>query len=141
MDIQVGPHLYRNTNGTVEIEGVPQIEFALRKPGGPLSLTFVLFDSRGLMPLKIVNSALAINEQRAYELIKETTSLVLTHRESGEQVLHIELKEEDRVVITQGSFITLKAHHMTITPREWSVDKASAKAGETDMEGKSVSLG
>ena len=26
MDIQIGSHLYRNSNGTIEIEGVPQID-------------------------------------------------------------------------------------------------------------------
>ncbi len=28
MDIEIGSNLYRNSNGTIEIEGVPQIEVA-----------------------------------------------------------------------------------------------------------------
>jgi len=30
MDLEVGSNLYQNTDGTIEIEGVPQIQVALK---------------------------------------------------------------------------------------------------------------
>lgn len=140
MDVQIGPHLYRNTDGTVEIEGVPQIEIALRKPGGPLRVNFVVMDAVGLVHAKIMESSMAVNERRAYELAKTPTSLVLKNLESGEDVLHVEIQEGDRVVISRGTFYTMKGHLMKITPLEWSVDKYSMKEGETDLQGKPISL-
>ena len=51
MDVKVGPHWYRNSNGTVEIEGLPQLELELRKTGGvPIRVNFAIFDSRREAP-------------------------------------------------------------------------------------------
>ena len=48
MDVKVGPHWYRNSNGTVEIEGLPQLELELRKTGGrPVRVNFAIFDQVG----------------------------------------------------------------------------------------------
>lgn len=76
MDIQIGPHLYRNTDGNVEIEGVLQLEISLAKSGGPLKINFAIFDSVGKMPGKLMNSTLATNERGIYQLTKDPTSLV-----------------------------------------------------------------
>jgi len=141
MEIQIGPHLYRNTDGTVEIEGLPQLEMVLAKPGGPLLVTFPVFDSVGKMPAKLSKSTLSYNEGGAYSVTKDQTSLVLTNTESGQEILHIEIQENDRVVIPKGEFYTLKGHVMKITSSEWSVDRVTMKAGETDMKGKPASLG
>ena len=140
MDLQIGPHLYRNTDGTVEIEGVSQIEIALRKPGGPLRVNFVVLDNVGLVHAKIMDSSMAVNERRSYELTKTPTTLGLKNLESGEDVLHLEIQEGDRVVISRGTFYTMKGHLMKITPLECSVDKHSVKKGETDLQGKPVAL-
>ena len=34
MDVEVGSNVYRNTDGMIEIEGVPQIEVALKPDHG-----------------------------------------------------------------------------------------------------------
>ena len=69
MDVKVGPHWYRNSNGTVEIEGLPQMELELRKTGGvPIRVNFAIFDSGGKLHAKIEANSLVINEQGAYQL-------------------------------------------------------------------------
>src|SRR2546427_2157 len=70
MDVEIGSNLYRNTDGAVEIEGVPQLMLALRRPGGPLLVNFVLYDNVGRVVAKVVDSTIAFNERRAYELTK-----------------------------------------------------------------------
>jgi hypothetical protein len=141
MDIQIGPHVFRNTDGTIEVEGVPQLELTQKKPGGPLQLNFAIFDSTGKMPGKVVNNSLAMNEQRAYNLDKESTSLKLTRAETGEEVLILDWNEENLVKIPKGQFYTLKGHILRITPLELSVDKITLKEGETDMKGKPAMVG
>ncbi len=141
MDIQIGPHLYRNSNGIIEIEGVPQIECAPHPSGGFPRITFALFDAAGKMPAKLMNGTLAINEGRAYVLERRPTSLVMRHQESGKDVLHVLREEDGRIVIAKGEFYTLKAHLFTMTPSAWTLEKTTGQKGETDLKGQAVSLG
>ncbi len=141
MDIQIGPHLYRNSNGVIEIEGVPQIEFEPHPSGGFPKVNFALFDAAGKMPAKLMNGTLSINEGRAYVLERRSASLVMRHHESGKNILHMVIEEDGRLVISQGEFHTLKARRLTITPLEWTLEKTTGQKGETDLKGKAVSLG
>jgi len=141
MDIQIGPHLYRNSNGIIEVEGVPQIECEPHPSGGFPKISFALFDSAGKMPAKLVNGSLSINEGRAYALERHSKGLVMRHHESGKDILHIVLEEDGRLVIARGEFYTLKAHLLTITPSEWTLETTTGQKGETDLKGKAVSLG
>lgn len=140
MDIQVGQHVYRNTDGTIEIEGALQIEIELRK-GSPPRVNFAIFDKVGKIPAKLMNSTFTINEGSAYALTKSPTSLSITHQETGTDVLNLEVESENKVVISKGHFHTLKGHDIIITPTEWTIEKTTVKEGETDMKGKSASLG
>ena len=139
MDIQIGAHLYRNSNGTIEVEGVPQIDIEPRSSGGFPRVNFALFDN-GKMPAKLTNSTLAINEGQAYALERSPTSLVMRHQESGKEILNMTLEENGRLVISQGEFCTLKGHTLTITPLEWTLEKTTVAEGETDVQGKAVPL-
>jgi len=141
MDIQIGQHLYRNTDGTIEIQGALQMEIELRGTNAPPRLNFALFDTSGKIPAKLMNSAFTINEGSAYSLTKSPNSIVITHPESGTEVLNLSVESENKVVISQGKFYTLKGHPITITPNEWNIEKITVKEGETDMKGKPVSLG
>lgn len=139
MDIQIGPHLYRNSNGTIEVEGVPQIDIEPRAAGGFPKVNFALFDN-GKMPAKLTNSTLAINEGQAYALERSPTSLVMRHQDSGKEILNMTLEKNGRLVISQGEFHTLKGHTLTITPLEWTLEKTTVTEGETDVQGKAVPL-
>ena len=142
MDVKVGPHWYRNSNGTVEIEGLPQIELELRKTGGvPVRVNFAIFDSGGKLHAKIEANSLVINEQGAYHLERSEKGVRLTRTGNGKPVLAVNVGENNQVEIPEGEFYTLKGHIITITSQEWSVEKTSGKSGETDMKGQAVAIG
>ena len=142
MDVKVGPHWYRNSNGTVEIEGLPQIELQLRKTGGtPVRVNFAIYDKIGKLHAKIEANSLVINEQGAYHLERLENGLVLTNKGDRKRVLTINVTGSDQVEIPEGEFYTLKGHLLKITPNEWSVEKITEKSGETDMKGQAVAVG
>ena len=66
---------------------------------------------------------------------------MITHPESGTEVLNLTVESEKKVVISKGSFYTLKGHIINITPEEWTLEKTTVKKGETDMKGKAARLG
>lgn len=141
MDLEIGSNLYRNTNGTVEVEGVPQLAVSLRQPGPQIRLNFVVFNEVGRVIAKVVNSAFAYNEQRMYELDKTPTSLVIKQTDSGKVVLQMEVKGPDLVVISKGEFLSIKAHLLTISPVEWSVEERRMSKGDNDLQGGPVQIG
>ena len=141
MDLQIGSTVYRNSDGTLVIEGVPQMTIGLKKPGGPLLVSFVGFDELGRVQVKVVDSVLAINERRAHELTTSATSMELKDRESGKVLFHLEIKDPSRVVFTQGEFRTMKAHVLQVSSTEWRVDRHQKSGGEVDERGKSVEIG
>ena len=140
MDVKVGPHWYRNSDGTIEIEGLPQIELVSRKPGGPIRVNFAIFDSVGKLHAKLEGSSFVINEQAAYEIVKSEGRFLIRITESHKSVLDLHMKGDDQIEIPEGEFYTLKGHLLTITPQEWAVEKTQGKEGETDMKGKAVAL-
>jgi hypothetical protein len=142
MDVKVGPHWYRNSNGIVEIEGLPQIELQLRKTGGtPVRVNFAIFDKVGKLHAKIEANSLVYNVQGAYHLERLENGLVLTNTGDRKRVLAINVTSNDQVEIPEGEFYTLKGHLLKITPYEWSVEKTTEKQGETDMKGQAVAVG
>ena len=113
----------------------------IRKPGGPLSVSFVVYDEAGRVIAKLVDSTLAYNERRAHELDRSSQSLVLKNNESGRIVLKVELEDGDRVKVALGDFLTIKGHRLEILPIEWRVDKHRQSGGDTDAAGGSVVIG
>jgi len=139
MDLEVGSNLYQNTDGTIEIEGVPQIQVAL-KPNA-LLINFAVFDANGKMTAKLVDSTLMFNERRAYEVTKTPSRVTLTHVESKNVVLQMELKKPDLVAFTKGGFHTVKGHLLEVSSREWKVDKQRSSGTTQDVQGGSVKIG
>jgi len=140
MDLEIGSNLYRNTDGTVEIEGVPQMAVRVKKPHGQLLVNFVVFDETGRLVAKVVDSTMAFNERRAHELVKTSTGLVLTHMDTKKVVLKVDLNEAGRIVISQAEFLTIKGHQMAISPTEWQVEKIKKSSEDQDMKGGAVAL-
>ncbi len=141
MDVEIGSNLFRDTDGTIEVEGVPQIEVTLRTPSGPLLVNFVLFDDTGRLIAKVVNSSLAFNEMGVYEVSRSPTSFVMTQVESKKVTLKADLKEVGRVVISQGEFVTAKGHLLEISPVECKVGKNRSSWGDTDAKGGPAAIG
>jgi len=141
MDVEVGSNLYRNTDGTIEVEGIPQIQLAVKQTTGALLVNFALFDATGKVTAKLNDSTLMINEKRAYEVSKTPNSLELIHLTSGNVILKMELKAPDLVAFTKGAFHTIKGHLFEVSPTEWKIDKLRASGTTQDVKGGSVVLG
>ena len=141
MDLEIGSNLYRNTDGTVEIEGVPQMTVTLKKPDGPLLINFVMFDATGRLVTKVIDSTMAFNERRAHDLERTPTKLLLKQADSNTIVLQAEVKDNGRVVVNHGQFLTIKGHQMEITPTEWRVEKIKKSKDDQDRKGGAVVLG
>ena len=141
MDMEVGSNLYRNTDGMIEIEGLPQIQVALKPNTGELLVTFALFDAVGKVTAKLVDSTLMINERRAYEVQKTPKSLRLTHPASGKVILQMDVKASEVVAFTHGEFHTIKGHVIQVSPAEWKIDKLRVSGATHDLKGGSVALG
>ncbi len=141
MDIEVGSNLYRNSDGTIEIEGVPQIQVARHPSSGALLVSFALFDADGRILAKVVDSTLMFNERRAYGLSKTATSVSVTEAGSGKVLLHLEVKTPEIVLFSKGEFHTMKGRLLEVSAKEWRIDK-KAKSGQTiDANGGAVAIG
>jgi hypothetical protein len=141
MDVEVGSNLYRNTDGTIEVEGIPQIQVALKPTTGALLVNFALFDADGKVTAKLVDSTLMVNEKRAYEVNKTPKSLRLTHSATGTVILQMDVKVPDLVAFTKGEFHTIKGHVIQVSPGEWKIDKLHVSGTTQDLKGRSVVLG
>lgn len=137
MDIEVGSNLYRNSNGIIDIEGVPQFEVAIKEPARALLVNFALFDDVGRMMAKVVDSNLTFNERRAYQLAKSPTSVSLKHEESGTVVFTLELKRETG--LCSAGVPSTRSRGIAWTcrkPNGGSIRNASAAKTRTQREGR-----
>lgn len=142
MDIEIGTNVYRNTNGIIEVQGVPQMEISLKQGGdNPIRLSYAHFDSAGKMTAKVVDSSFAINERRALEIEKSPTELVLKNTETGDTVLHMELTAPDVIAIRKAEFMTIKGQKLEVTSEEWRVDKQRSARSTNDARGGAVAIG
>ncbi len=141
MDVEIGSNVYRNTDGTIEIEGVPQIQIALKEPTKAVLVNFALFDESGKMTAKLVDSTLMFNERRAYEVAKTPARVTLTNTESKKVILQVDRKDPDTVVFSNGIFHSVKGHLVEVSGREWKIDKQRASGTTQDLKGGSVKIG
>ncbi len=141
MDMEIGSNVYRNTNGTIEVEGVPQVQIVLKGPTNAVLVSFALFDSNGKMIAKLVDSTLTFNERRAYELDKTPTRLTLTHAESRNVVLQIDVKAPDQIVFSKAGFHSIKGHLLEVSSKEWKIDRQKSSGTTQDANGGSVKIG
>lgn len=141
MDIEIGSNLYRNSNGTIEVEGVPQIQLARHPSTRALLVNFAQFDANGRMLAKVVDSTIMFNERRAYEVTKTDKSVAMKETESGKLVLHFEVKASDVVALSRAEFHTMKGHLLEVSPKEWKLDKQQKSGLTQDVKGGAVSIG
>lgn len=141
MDVEVGSNLYRNSDGTIEIEGVPQIQVSQHPASGALLVNFALFDGNGRMLAKVVDSTLMFNERRAYDLAKTPNNVAIKESASGKVLLQMDLKAPNVVAFTKGEFHTVKGHLLQVTAKEWKIDKQQKSGLNQDVNGGAVKLG
>ncbi|MBM4137906.1 MAG: hypothetical protein FJ244_00230 [Nitrospira sp.] len=141
MDIEVGSNLYRNSDGTIEIEGVPQIQMTQHPATGALLVNFALFDVNGRMLLQMVDSTLMFNERRAYAVSKTVDRVALKEADSGKVLLQFDVKASGLVSCSRAEFHTMKGHLLEVSAKDWKIEKQT-KAGQTvDAKGGAVSIG
>lgn len=140
MDVEIGSNLYRNSDGTIEVEGVPQIQIALKEPS-KLLVSFALFDENGKMVAKLVDSTLMFNERRAYEIAKTPTRITLSHTESKQVVLQFDVKAPGHVVCSKAGFRSVKGHLLEVSSKQWKIDKQQASGTTQDANGGAVKIG
>lgn len=141
MDVEVGSNVYRNSDGTIEIEGVPQIQVAQHPSSGALLINFALFDATGRMLAKVVDSTMMFNERRAYEVNKTPKSVTLKEAASGKVLLQMELKAPNVVSFSKGEFHTMKGHLLQVSAKEWKIDKQQKSGQDQDVKGGAVLIG
>jgi hypothetical protein len=142
MDIEIGTNVYRNTNGIIEVQGVPQLEVSLKVSGvSPIRLNYAHFDGSGKMTAKVVDSAFAINERGTLQIAKSPTELVVKNTETGGTVLHMELTAPDAVAIRRAEFMTIKGQKLEVTAEEWRVDRQRSARSTNDAKGGAVAIG
>lgn len=141
MDVEIGSNVYRNTDGTIEIEGIPQIQIAFKEPTKAVLVNFALFDENGKMIAKLVDSTLMFNERRAYEVTKTPTRVTMTHAESKRVVLQIDVKAQDQVVFSKAGFHSIKGHLVEVSPKEWKIDRQQVSGTTQDVNGGAVKIG
>lgn len=141
MDVEVGSNLYRNSDGIIEVEGVPQIQVAQHPSTGALLVNFALFDSSGRMLAQVVDSTMMFNERRAYDLTKTPNSVAIKEAASGKVLLQLDLKAPNVVAFTKGEFHTVKGHLLQVTAKEWKIDKQQKSGLNQDVNGGAVLLG
>jgi hypothetical protein len=141
MDIEIGSNLYRNSNGTIEVEGVPQIQLARHPTTGALLVYFALFDSTGRMMAKVVDSTLMFNERRAYEVTKTETSLAMKEVGSGKILLKLDATASDVVSFSRGEFYTIKGRLLQVSSTQWQIDKQQRSGVTQDVQGGAASIG
>lgn len=141
MDVVIGGNIYRNTDGTVVVEGVPQIEFVLKQPTGPLLVNFALFDENGQMKAKLVNSSLMFNEKGAYSLSRIEHGIVLKHEQTDKVILRAEVREPNTVTVPEAEFTTTRGRILQVTAVDWSIGGTRTAQGGEDVKGGSIELG
>ena len=141
MDLEVGSNVYRNTDGTIEVEGVPLIQVSQHPRTGALLVNFALFDQSGKMLVKLVDSTIMFNERRAYTVTKSPTSVVLKETASEKTLLQFDVKEPNVVAFSKGEFHTIKGHLLEVSAKEWKIDKLKASGVTKDLSGGAVALG
>ncbi len=141
MDVEVGSNLYRNSDGTIEIEGVPQIQVTQHPSSGALLVNFALFDTNGRMLAKLVDSTIMFNERRAYEVAKTPSHVTLKEAASGKVLLQMDLKSPNVVRFSKGEFHTVKGHLLQVSAKEWKVDKQQKSGLDQDVKGGAVVIG
>jgi len=141
MDLEVGSDLYQNTDGTIEIEGVPQIQITLKPATNALLVNFAMFDENGKMIAKLVDSTLSFNERRAYEVTNASSRVTLTHVGSKNIVLQVDMKNPNVVSFTKGGFHTVRGHLLEVSSTGWKIDKQRSSGTTQDAKGGAVKLG
>jgi len=141
MDFDIGSNHYRNAAPSIEIEGMPHLSFEHNRRYNEMTLRGFLYDTKGNLVGKIVESSLAFNVQGEFEMRSEPSVVKLLRRETEEVLLEVKFLDKNRVQIHKAKLYSIKGRPFEVTPKHWKLGDDAPRSGEdVDCEGKPVSL-
>jgi len=141
MDFDIGSNHYRNAAPSIEIEGMPHLSFEHNRRYNEMTLRGFLYDTKGNLVGKIVESSLAINIQGEFEMRSEPSVVKLLRRETEKVILEAKFLDKNRVQIHKAKLYSIKGRPFEVTPKHWKLGDDAPRSGEDiDCEGKPVSL-
>jgi hypothetical protein len=141
MDFDIGSNHYRNAAPSIEIEGMPHLSFEHNRRYNEMTLRGFLYDTKGNLVGKIVESSLAMNVQGEFEMRSEPSVVKVLRRETEEVILEVKFLDKNRVQIHKAKLYTIKGHPFEVTPKHWKLGDDPPRSGEdTDCGGNAISL-
>jgi len=141
MDFDIGSNHYRNAAPSIEIEGMPHLSFEHNRRYNEMTLRGFLYDTKGNLVGKIVESSLAANIQGEFEMRTEPSVVKVLRRETEQVLLEVKFLGKDHVQIHKAKLYSIKGRPFEVTPKHWKLGDDAPHSGEDmDCEGKPVSL-
>jgi len=141
MDFDIGSNHYRNASNSIEIEGMPHLSFEHNRRYNEMTLRGFLYDTKGNLVGKIVESSLAFNIQGEFEMRSEQPVVKVVRRGTDEVLLEVKFLDKTRVQIHKAKLYSIKGRPFEVTPKHWKIGDEAPHSGEdVDCNGNAVSL-
>ena len=141
MDFDIGSNHYRNAAPSIEIEGMPHLSFEHNRRYNEMTLRGFLYDTKGNLVGKIVESSLAMNVQGEFEMRSEPLVVKVLRRETEEVILEVKFPDKNRVQIHKAKLHSIKGRPFEVAPKHWKIGDDAPRSGEDmDCGGNAVSL-
>ena len=141
MDFDIGSNHYRNAAPSIEIEGMPHLSFEHNRRYNEMTLRGFLYDTKGNLVGKIVESSLAMNVQGEFEMRSEPSVVKVLRRETEEVILEVKFLDKNRIQIHKAKLYSIKGRPFEVTPKNWKIGDDAPRSGEDmDCGGNAVSL-
>jgi len=141
MDFDIGSNHYRNASNSIEIEGVPHLSFEHNRRYNEMTLRGFLYDTKGNLVGKIVESSLALNIQGEFEMRSEPPVVKVVRRGTDEVLLEVKFLSKDHVQIHKAKLYSIKGRPFEVTPKHWKLGDDAPHSGEdADCAGNAASL-
>ena len=141
MDFDIGSNHYRNASNSIEIEGMPHLSFEHNRRYNEMTLRGFLYDTKGNLVGKIVESSLALNIQGEFEMRSEPPVVKVVRRGTDEVLLEVKFLSKDHVQIHKAKLYSIKGRPFEVTPKHWKLGDDAPHSGEdADCAGNAASL-
>ena len=140
MDLEIGSNTFRNTNGTLRVEGETQMIFERGIRDDPLLLTMDIRDPRGDRVARLDRNMWVSNPQDRYAIIVTPPSSLRLMDTFGDVVVGADAVADDQIAVTNGQFYTHRGTRADITPQLTRVGALVVANTEIDSEGGAAEL-
>ncbi len=141
MDFDIGSNHYRNAAPSIEIDGMPHLSFEHNRRYNEMTLRGFLYDTKGNLVGKIVESSLALNIQGEFEMRSVPAVVKVLRRVTEALILEVKFLDKDHVQIQKAKLYSIKGRPFEVTPKHWKLGDDAPRSGEdVDCSGNAVSL-